>query len=115
MAEIYKKFSKIYMESGGSMTNPTLWYEAWKLTGPMASMCKDSIVENPKLVKMLDDKIKVDAVVLLSPCGMFLAHKFDSPLIMFSPAGPLSFQLKYGLGNPINPMVIMAKTSLYIL
>merc|ERR1711971_1244677 len=93
------------MENGGSMTNPTLWYEGLKLLGPMASMCRDSLIENPKLVKMLDDKIKVDAVVLLSPCGMLLAHIFDSPVIMFSPAGPLSFQLKYGLGNPINPMV----------
>ena len=103
--EIYKNFSKILMESGGSMANPRIWIEAVKMWLNMGSVCKDSILENPKFVKMIDDKVNVDAVVSLSSCGYFLSHLFDSPLILFSPAGPFSVHLKPGLGNPINPMV----------
>ena len=51
------------MESGGSMANPRIWIEAVKLWLNMASVCKDSVLENPKFVKMIDDKVNVDAVV----------------------------------------------------
>ena len=107
--EIYKNISKIMIESGGSLANPRIWIEAVKMWLNMASVCKDSILENPKFVKMIDDKVNVDAVVAfsspLSSCGFFISHLFDSPLIPFSPAGPFSISLKPGLGNPINPMV----------
>ena len=103
--EIFKNLSKSFMESGGSLANPRIWIEAVKMWLNMASVCKDSILENPKFVKMIDDKVNVDAVVSLSSCGFFISHLFDSPLIPFSPAGPFSIHLKPGLGNPINPMV----------
>ena len=83
MAEIYKTFSKIYMETGDTMLNWKLWSEAYKLVPTLASACKDTIVENPKLVKMINDKEKIDAVVTLSNCGSFLSHIFDTQLIMF--------------------------------
>ena len=105
MAEIYKNFSKIYMETGDTLLNWRLWYEGFKLVPKFASLCKDSILENPNLVKMINDKEKIDAVITLSNCGAFLSHLFDTQLIMFSPAGPFSIQLKPGLGNPLNPMV----------
>ena len=105
MAAIYTKFSKLIMETGGSITSPTLWFEGIKVWQDMASMCIDSLLENPKLVKMMDDKVKVDAVITMMSCGYFMAHHFDCPLIPFSPAGPFSLQLKPGLGNPINPLV----------
>ena len=107
--EIYKNISKVVMESGGSMANPRMWIEGVRICLKMASVCKISILENPKFVKMIDDKVNVDAVVSfhspLSSCGFFISHLFDSPLIPFSPAGPFSISLKPGLGNPINPMV----------
>ena len=105
MAAVYQKYSKLIMETGGSITSPKLWVEGMKMWDDMASICTDSLLENPKLVKMMDDKVKVDAVITLAPCGYFLAHHFDCPLIPFCPAGPFSLQLKPGLGNPINPMV----------
>ena len=87
------------------MTNLKLWYEGIKIWQSLASYCKDSLVENPKLVKMIEDKVKIDAVIGLSSCGYFLSHAFETQLIPFCPAGPFSIQLKPGLGNPINPMV----------
>ena len=105
MVEVYKNFSKILMETGGSMTNLKLWYKGITFWQSLASYCKDSLLENPKLVKMIEDKVKIDAVIGLSSCGYFLSHAFETQLIPFCPAGPLSFQLKPGLGNPINPMV----------
>ena len=79
--------------------------QVFNIWSQMSSVCKDSILENPKLLKMIDDNVKVDAVVTMMSCGSFLSHKFNSPLICFSPSGPLSTQLTPGLGNPINPMV----------
>ena len=71
------------METGDTMLNWKLWSEAYKLVPTLASACKDTIVENPKLVKMINDKEKIDAVVTLSNCGSFLSHIFDTQLIMF--------------------------------
>ena len=102
---MYKKFSKLLMESGGSIFNPSLWIEGLKVWKEMGSFCIDCLLENPKLVKLMDDKVKVDSVITIHGCGIFLAHHFDCPLIPFSPAGPFSVQLKPGLGNPINPLV----------
>ena len=79
--------------------------EWFKLYPKMASLCKDSILQSPKLVKMIDDKAKFDAIITFTNCGSILSHFFDSQLIMFSPAAPFSFQLNPGLGNPQNPMV----------
>ena len=61
--EMYKNFSKIMMENGGSLANPRIWIEAAKMWLNKASVCKDSVLENPKFVKMIDDKVNVDAVV----------------------------------------------------
>ena len=54
---------------------------------------------------MIDDKEKIDGVITMGTCGAFLSHLFDTQVIMFSPAGPFSLQLKNGLGNPLNPMI----------
>ena len=71
------------METGDTLINWKLWSEAYKIVPKFASACKDSILENPKLVKMIEDKEKIDAVVTLGNCGSFLSHIFDSQLIMF--------------------------------
>ena len=105
MAEIYNNFSKIYMETGDTLLNWKLWYEGFKLVPRFSSLCKDSILENPNLLKMIDDKEKIDGVITMGTCGAFLSHLFDTQVIMFSPAGPFSLQLKNGLGNPLNPMI----------
>ena len=60
------------------MTNLKLWYEGFTFWQSLASYCKDSLLENPKLVKMIEDKVKIDAVVALSSCGYFLFHYFES-------------------------------------
>ena len=101
MAPAITNISKIYLESGG----PMKFIQVFNIWSQMSSICKDSILENPKLLKMIDDNVKVDAVVTFSSCGTFLSHKFNSPLIWFSQSGPLSTQLTPGLGNPINPLV----------
>ena len=80
-------------------------FKVFKLWSQMFSICKDSLVENPKLLNMIDANVKVDAVVTMMSCGSFLSHKFNSPLIWFSPSGPFSAQLTPGLGNPMNSMV----------
>ena len=105
MADIYKQFSKLYMEEADASLSWKLWYEGYKTVLQMGSICKDAILENPKLLKMIDEKVKIDAVIALSGCGAVMSHMFDTQLIPISPAGPLSFQIKQGLGNPINPMV----------
>ena len=73
MVEVYNNFSKVLMETGGSLTNMNLWYEGIKIWHSLASYCKDSLLENPKLVKMMEDKVKIDAVVALSSCWYFLS------------------------------------------
>ena len=94
------------MENGGNMLDPRLWYEGIKtVKASMSNICLESITESPELMKMIDQKVKVDAVITMASCGSVLAHFFDSPLILFSPAGPFSLQLSPGLGNPINPVV----------
>lgn len=107
MSEVFKKFSKIYMESGGSSgLDLRIWYEGLKMMRTsFKGLCSESITGSPELMKMIEERVKVDVVITMSTCGSFLAHVFDSPLIMFSPAGPLSLQLAPGLGNPINPTV----------
>merc|ERR1711981_551119 len=71
MAEMYNKFSKLIMETGGSITSPRLWIEAINVWKDMGSFCIDSLLENPKLVKLMDDKVKVDAVIAMTGCGIF--------------------------------------------
>ena len=93
------------MESGNSFANIHVWIEALKMMDEYRDYCKDSLIENPKLVEMLDEKIQIDAVISFSSCGTYLAHHLNCPLIPFSPAGPFSLILKPGLGNSINPMV----------
>ena len=56
------------------MTNLKLWYEGFTFWQSLASYCK----ENPKLVKMIEYKVKIDAVVALSSCGYFLSHDFET-------------------------------------
>ena len=89
------------MESG----SPMKFIQVFKIWSQMFSLCKESIVENPKLLDMIDANVKIDAVVTMMSCGSFLSHKFNSPLIWFSPSGPFSAQLTPGLGNPMNSMV----------
>jgi hypothetical protein len=101
MAPVLTNISKIYLESGG----PMKFIQVFNIWSQMFSFCKDSIIENPKLLKMIDANVKVDAVVTMMSCGSFLSHKFDSPLIWFSPGGPFSTMLTPGLGNPMNSMV----------
>merc|ERR1719412_784656 len=93
------------MESGYSMLDPRMWYESYKLvSNDMQSLCSDSIAESPELMKMINEHAKVDVVITLSTCGSYLAHVFDSPIILFSPAGAISFHLDY-VGSPINLMI----------
>ena len=100
-----QSFSKVLMK-GYSTLDPRYWYEAIKLfKGELRTMCSDSLLESPELVKIINEKRKVDAVVMLGTCASFLGHALDSPLITFSPAGPFSLHLTPGLGNPINPII----------
>ena len=105
MVEVYKNFSKIYMESGGSLANAKIWIEGMKLMNEFRDYCKATLIENPRFVKMLDEKTHIDAVISMGTCGYYLAHHFNCPLIPISTAGPFSLLLKPGLGNSINPMV----------
>ena len=103
---MYKKFSATWMKRGGSMLDPRIWYESIQLVkGEFRNMCRDSIIEYPELMEMIEKKVKVDAVVAMSSCGYFLAHMFDSQIIVYSPNGPFSMMIEPGLGNPINPFV----------
>lgn len=96
----------MWMKRGGSMLDPTLWYEAIKLMkGEFRNLCRDSIIDYPELMEMIDNKVKVDAVVAMTPCGYFLAHLLDSRIVVFSPNGPFSIMIEPGLGNSINPFV----------
>ena len=94
------------METGGSSLNLRIWYEGIKMMrSSFRNLCFESITQSPELMKMINQDVKIDVVITMSSCGAFLAHLFDSPLVMFSPAGPFSIQLTPGLGNPINPTV----------
>ena len=96
----------MYMENGGNMLDPKLWYEGVKtIKASLSNACTESLTENPELIQMIEQKVKVDVVITMSSCGSVLAHFFDSPIIFFSPAGPFGLQLAPGLGNPINPVV----------
>ena len=93
------------MENGGSLLDPRIWYEGMKtIKASFSNICTENIIESPDLLKMIEEKEKIDAVVTLSSCGSLLAHFLDAPIIFFSPAGPFSLQLAPGLGNPINPV-----------
>ena len=103
--KIFQTFSKVMLK-GYSTLDPRYWYEALKLfKGELRTMCSDSLLESPELVKIINEKRKVDAVVMLGTCASFLGHALDSPLITFSPAAPFSLHLTPGLGNPINPII----------
>ena len=93
------------MESGGIWSSTKIWIEAMKLMNDFRDYCKVTLIENPTFEKMLDEKIHIDAVIAMNPCGYYLAHHFNCPLIPISTAGPFSLLLKPGLGNSINPMV----------
>ena len=89
-----------------STLDPRYWYEALKIfKNELRTMCSDSLLESPELMKIINEKRRVDAVVMLGTCAAFLGHALDSPLITFSPAGPFSLHLTPGLGNPINPII----------
>ena len=93
------------MKNGGSLLDPRIWYEGIKtIKASFSNICTENIIESPDLLKMIEEKEKIDAVVTLSSCGSLLAHFLDAPIIFFSPAGPFSLQLAPGLGNPINPV-----------
>ena len=101
-----KKFSSMWLKRGGSMLDPRVWYEFISLMrGEFRNLCRDSILDTPELMEMIEKKEKVDAVIILTSCGAFLAHVFDAPIIQFSPNGPMSIVYDPGLGNPINPFV----------
>ena len=96
------------MEKGYSTMDPRYWY--WGLNlfqTSFKNICADSMMDSPELRKMIEEKdtSDVDVVITMTNCGASLAHLFDTPLIMFSPAGPFSLQLAPGLGDPINPLV----------
>ena len=88
------------------MLDPRVWYDFFKLMGgEFRNLCRDSILETPELMEMIEQQEKVDAVIILTTCGAFVAHVFDAPIIQFSPNGPMSIVYEPGLGNPINPLV----------
>ena len=88
------------------MLDPTYWYEAIKLMkGEFRDICRDSIIEYPALMEMIEKKVQVDAVVTMTPCGYVVAHLLDTQIIVFSPNGPFSMMIEPGLGNPINPFI----------
>ena len=96
----------MWMEREGSMLDPRMWYESIQLMrGEFKHVCRDSILDYPELMEMIEKKTKIDAVISMSPCGNFLAHLFDAPIIVMSPNGPFSIMIEPGLGNPINPFV----------
>ena len=101
-----KKFSSMWLKRGGSMLDLRVWYDFIQLMrGEFRNLYRDSILDSPELMKMIDKPEKFDAVITLSSCGAFLAHIFDAPLIMFCPNAPMSIILEPGLGNPINPLI----------
>ena len=88
------------------MLDLRVWYDFIQLMrGEFRNLCRDSILDSPELMEMIEKQEKVDAVITLSSCGAFMAHLFDAPLIMFSPNGAMSVMLEPGLGNPINPSI----------
>ena len=94
------------MESGGSTLSLKYYYDMLKLfKSNFTTICSDTILEATGLMKLIEEKEKIDGIVTFSSCGAFLSHAFDAPLILFSPAGPISILLAPGLGNPINPSI----------
>ena len=103
------------------MLDIRVWYDFIQLMrGEFRNLCRDSILDSPELMEMIEKQVKVDAVITLSSCGAFMAHLFDAPLIMFSTNGAMSIMLdpkhihgtstRYKLNPFVNTLVKMYQT-----
>ena len=85
--------------------SPRYWYELLKMmSGDVQKVCSESLSETIEYLQKVNKNRKIDLVIMMSDCGAVLAHLFDTPIIMVSPAGPFSIYMKH-TGNSINPIV----------
>merc|ERR1712179_457955 len=72
-----------------------------------------ALFQDNRVKKLLDSKPVVDVVITVLHSGAFFAEYFDCPIIQFSPAGPVHFQM-VGTGNIMNPSIQPLITSPFI-
>ena len=47
----------MYMENGGSLLDPRIWYEGIKtIKASFSNICTENILESPDLLKMIEEK-----------------------------------------------------------
>ena len=92
------------MEEGMSPFNLKYWYMGYEFWTKNKNICIDSIKERPELVKMIEDKTKVDIVMSMGSCGQLLGKLLDAKVVNFCPAGIVAMHSK-ATGNAVNPFV----------
>merc|ERR1712215_79502 len=109
-----KDASKILMEKGGTNSfNPKLLYWAYQMWGQLIQNVTEGGFAEEGVKNLLDSNTKVDVVITVLHSGAFFAEYFDCPIIQFSPAGPVPFQM-VGTGNIMNPSIQPLITSPFI-
>ena len=102
---MFSKFSKVAMEHGGSTLSPDYIYKAVNIfLKDGSTTCLDAINESEIIMKMIKENTKVDAVIGMSTCSVFVSHLLKAPFIVFSPVGPMPLFLS-GIGDPVNLFV----------
>ena len=95
--------NKLFMEDGGQNSiNTKLWKkanEAWTEAAEDIALQQFSVEKFRALLES-DTKFHV-LVTMFYRTGAFLADVFDCPILLISPAGPISFVME-GTGNEIN-------------
>ena len=97
--------SRLLMDDKGmSFFNPDFWSWIYKFYQVKVKQLAMDMVQQPRIQKMIRDKVKVDAVVITFPWGAIFGEIFDCPIIIFSPSAPLPFMLD-GTTGSVNPSI----------
>jgi len=111
---LVKEHSKMLMEKGGTgLFNPKIWLWSYQMRGELWETVTQACLQEEKVKQLLNSKTTVDVVITVLHSGAFFAEYFDCPIIQFSPAGPVPFQM-LGTGNVMNPSIQPLLTSPFI-
>jgi len=111
---LVKEHSKMVMEKGGTgFFNPKMWLWSYKTRRDLWESVTQALFQDNRVKSLLDSKPVVDVVITVLHSGAIFAEYFDCPIIQFSPAGPVPFQM-VGTGNIMNPSIQPLITSPFI-
>lgn len=111
---LVKEHSKMLMEKGGtSLFNPKMFLWSYQMRGELWKSVTRALFNEEGVKQLLKTKPNIDAVITVLHSGAFFGEYFDCPIIQFSPAGPVPFQM-LGTGNIMNPSIQPLLTSPFI-